>query len=237
MVGRLHPGRPVKGVWWVLLGAVASGCVTVYQPLIGLHRPIAVDVKRENFVDAKVLVRCHSDDSVDPADLCRNLRSMLSKQGATVTTEIPRPQARIAASTTAPPDFIIDVTSKLLAEQGAGLWWLVNLASFTLVPATSETLFSQDITVRDAQGFLLSQENLQERFIFSFGLGIWALNGILDLLVRPASEQVTGAVASEEFTRDFHGRLSQLLYNARVRARVMRSFEPEPSAKASGARP
>jgi len=237
MVSRLQTGRAVKGVWWVLLGVAASGCVTVYQPLVGLHRPTAVDVRRENFVDATVLVRCHPDDSVDPGELCRNLRSMLSKQGATVTTEIPRAQGRIESRFSAPPDFTIDVTSKLLAEQPAGLWWLVNIASLTLVPATSEALFSQDVTVRDAQGFLLSQENLQERFIFSFGLGIWALNGVLDLLVRPASEQVTGTVASEEFTKDFHGRVSQLLYNAQVRARVMRSFEPLPSAKPSGSRP
>jgi hypothetical protein len=34
----------------------------------------------------------------------------------------------------------------------------------------------------------------------------------------------------EEFSKDLHGHLAQVLYNATVRARVMRSFEPEPKA-------
>ena len=110
--------------------------------------------------------------------------------------------------------------------------------SFTLVPAIGEMTYGQEISIRDAQGFMLAQQSFQERFIESFGLGVWALNGLIDLIIRPKSEQVTGDGYKAEFTRDLHGHLAQLLYNAKVRARVMNSFAPEAiTEKPKGTRP
>ncbi|MBL8918678.1 MAG: hypothetical protein JNJ54_07470 [Myxococcaceae bacterium] len=208
-----------------------TGCVTVYQPLVGLQRPIAVDPQApNNFSATRVLVRCHPAEGVEPDVLCRNLRSSLSKQGAQVTTEVVRPSGKVSSSaqSEAAPQFVIDVTSKLVHQKDEPLLQLLNIVSLTLVPAISETTYGQEFRIRDAQGFVLAQQSFQERFVQSFGLGVWVLNGLIDLLIRPKSEQVTGDGYKEEFTRDLHGHLAQLLHNAKVRARVMNSFVTEP---------
>jgi hypothetical protein len=242
MALRLHRAATVRVVW-ALVAMATTGCVTVYQPLVGLQRPIAVDPQTpSNFTDTRVHLRCHPGEAVEPDVLCRNLRSSLSKQGATVTTEVVRPAGKLAVadSNDSPPQFIIDVTSKLLAREDNPLLTIANIMSFTLVPAVFETTYGQEFRIRDAQGFVLAQQAFQERFVQSFGLGVWALNGILDLVARPKSEQVTGDGAKEEFTKDLHGHLAQLLYNARVKTRVMNSFSPDTSVvqeKPKGAAP
>lgn len=232
MASRLQPEPAVRS-GLVLLALAMTGCVTVYQPLVGLQRPIAVDPQApDNFSATRVLVRCHPAEGVEADVLCRNLRSSLSKQGAQVTTEVVRPSGKISASaqSEAAPQFVIDVTSKLVHQKDEPLLQLLNIVSLTLVPAISETTYGQEFRIRDAQGFVLAQQSFQERFVQSFGLGVWVLNGLIDLLIRPKSEQVTGDGYKEEFTRDLHGHLAQLLHNAKVRARVMNSFvaEPEP---------
>lgn len=239
MASQLQPHAAVR-IGWVLAGLAMTGCVTVYQPLVGLQRPIAVDPQSpENFSATRVLVRCHPADGVEADVLCRNLRSSLSKQGAQVTTEVVRPSGKVVASaqSEAPPQFVIDVTSKLIQHRDEPLLQVLNILSLTLVPAISETTYGQEFRVRDAQGFVLAQQSYQERFVQSFGLGVWALNGLIDLLIRPKSEQVTGDGYKEEFTRDLHGHLAQLLHNAKVRARVMNAFvtEPEPVKQKEGA--
>jgi hypothetical protein len=232
MASQLQPAPAVR-TGWVLVGLAMTGCVTVYQPLVGLQRPIAVDPQSpENFTATRVLVRCHPADGVEADVLCRNLRSSLSKQGAQVTTEVVRPSGKIAASAQSdtPPQFVIDVTSKLVHHKDEPLLQVLNILSLTLVPAITETTYGQEFRIRDAQGFVLAQQSYQERFVQSFGLGVWALNGLIDLLIRPKSEQVTGDGYKEEFTRDLHGHLAQLLHNAKVRARVMNSFAAEAAA-------
>lgn len=221
------------------LVVASSGCVTLYQPLVGLQRPVAVDSQNPvNFTDARVLVRCHPADGVEADVLCRNVRSSLSKQGAKVTTEIVRPSGRAPATDDdVPAQYVIDITSKLIDQDDSLLLGILNILSFTLVPSWSATTYGQEVRIRDAQGFVLAQQSYQERFVQSFGLGVWALNGLIDLLIRPKSEQVTGDGYKEEFTRDLHGHLAQLLHNAKVRARVMNAFvtEPEPVKQKEGA--
>ncbi|MCA2978361.1 MAG: hypothetical protein INH41_21390 [Myxococcaceae bacterium] len=222
---------------WLVVALLGTGCVTVYQPLVGLQRPIAIDPAWSNTFDGtRLLVRCHQGDGVEADQLCRNLRSAFSKQGAVVTTEVVRAQARAAPATKpeAGPAFVMDVTSRRVAQRDAFWSTLLCIVSFTLIPQVEEYAFAQDVTVRDGQGFLLAQQTFQERFIESFGVGVWALNAVLDLVVRPKAEKVTGDGYKEEFTTDLHGHLGQLLYNATVRARVMRSFEPEPGRPRAG---
>lgn len=224
----LHRGGPVR-LLWVLCALSMTGCVTVYQPLMGLHQPIAVDPQQPGTFDGtRVLLRCHPGDGVEPDVLCRNLRSSLTKQGATVTTEVVKPSraAPPASDAASLPEFIVEVTSRIVHEDSGVLSAIACGLSFTLFPATSETTYAQDVSIRDRQGFLLAQRSLQERFIFSFGFGVWAVNGLVDLIIRPKEEQVTGDRYREEFTRDLHGQIAQQLYNARVKTRVLRSFEP-----------
>jgi hypothetical protein len=231
--------RPVVRAGWLVVALISMGCVTVYQPLVSLQRPIAVDPAWSNtFTGTKLLVRCHQSDGVEADALCRNLRTAFSKQGATVSTEVVRQQGRSAMTPNAdPPQFVMDVTSRRVSQSGSGLSTLLCIATFTIVPQVEEYAFAQDVTVRDAQGFILAQQTFQERFVESFGIGVWAINGLLDLVVRPKDEQVTGDRYKEEFSKDLHGHLAQVLYNATVRARVMRSFEPEPALKPGGVLP
>lgn len=208
-----------------------SSCVTFYQPQLALQRPVAVDAQTPtNFTDTRVLVRCHPAEGVEPDVLCRNVRSSLSKQGAKVTTEVVRPNGRAPESKEASeaPQYVIDITSKLVDHNEPFLLNVLFAFSFTLVPAWEEWTFSQDVRVRDASGFVLAQQSFQERFVETVGLGIWGINAIVDLLIRPKSEQVTGDGYKREFTTDFHDHLAQLLHNAKVRARVMNNFEAEP---------
>jgi hypothetical protein len=229
----------------ILIGVVAllflSGCVTVYQPLVGLQRPYAVNpLASNNFEGTRLLVRCHDADGVEADELCPKLRSMFSKQGAAVSTELVRPNRSIASAPRGEaPQFIIDVKSKVISRSSSPISWILNVVSFTLVPGFMEATFGQDVVVRDGEGFILAQGGFQERFVTSFGFGVWALNGLMNWLVRPKDQQVDADGQRAEFTQDFQGHMSQLLYNARVRSRVMHNFEPDrtSAAKPAGAPP
>ncbi|MCU0695030.1 MAG: hypothetical protein MUC96_00725 [Myxococcaceae bacterium] len=235
--------RPDVRAGWLVVALISTGCVTVYQPLVGLQRPIAIDPSWSNtFAGTKLHLRCHQADGVEADVLCRNLRTAFSKQGAAVTTEVVRQPGRSAMAPNAdPPQYVMDITSRRVGQSASALSAVLCIITFTIVPQVEEYSFAQDVTVRDAQGFILAQQTFHERFVESFGVGVWAVNGLLDLLVRPKEEQVTGDRFKEEFSKDLHGHLGQVLYNASVRARVMRSFEPDapakPAEKPKGAAP
>lgn len=236
MASHLQIARVMRAFAVLACVCFGSGCVTVYQPLVGLQQPIAIDPQDPgNFVATSVLVRCHSSEGVEADVLCRNVRSSLSKQGATVATEVVKPQrASSTEKREVVPQYIIDVTSKVLHHEQSALMTLLCIASFTLVPAVADATYAQELTIRDSQGFLLAKDILQSRFIESFGLGVWAVNGLVDLIARPKNEQVTGDRYKEDFTRDFHGRLSQALHNAKVKTRVLESFSVAPAAAGKG---
>lgn len=210
--------------------ALGSGCVTVYQPLTGLQRPVAVDPTLENFADTRLLVRCLSDDNLDRGDaqtLCRNVGRLFEIQGATVDTQVPRADGgRREEDPAHPPDFVLDLRSRPVHQRHDA--WLVILSTLTLtiIPSYEESTYAQVLQIRDGSGSLLSSDELQARFIRYTGLGIWAVNWILDLLVRPKDAALTGDGARNDFSRDFHRQLTQQLFNARMRAQVMHGFEP-----------
>lgn len=216
---------------------LSSGCVTVYQPLVSLQRPVVVDPHIANFEGQRMLVRCIPGDYLQPDDaeqLCRNVRSLFTKQGAQVEVEVPR-AGRSARDdqAEAKPDLIIDLKARLVHEENSGLLWTLSVMTFTLVPAITESTFAQEVTIRDSSGFLLASDTLQGRFIRYTGVGLWAVNGALDLFVRSDEEDLTGDSPKKDFSRDFHGQLSQLAFNARMRSWVMRGFEEQPRAPES----
>ena len=108
------------------------------------------------------------------------------------------------------------------------LLWILSIGTLTLVPAITDYTFAQDVTLRDASGFLLGSDTLQGRFVRYFGFGVLMVNWILDLVVRPKSEKMTGNGFKEEFSKDFYGQLTQLAFQARMKSKVMHNFEPEP---------
>ncbi len=219
-----------------LLAATAAGCVTVYQPLMSLQRPVVVDPQLANFQGRRVLIRCVSDTHLAPPDaqsLCLKLRSLFAVQGAEAVMDVPIEGMPFGARPPAtPPDLTIEVRSRLLHEGNSKLLWILSVATFTLVPTIAELTFAQDVTIRDASGFVLASDSLQGRFIEYFGLGIWAVNSTLDFLVREEEEKLTGRQAKEEFTRDFYRQISQLAFDAHMRSLVLRGFQPQPAPPA-----
>jgi hypothetical protein len=212
-----------------LLAMVSSGCVTVYQPLVSLQRPVVVDPQAANFEGQHILVRCIPSDYLQPnnaLDLCRNVRSLFTKQGAQVDVDVPRPGVSAGDGQGGPKaDLIIDLSARLVHEESSALLGVASVLTFTLVPTIGEFSFAQDVTIRDSSGFLLASDTFQGRFVRYNGIGVWAVNKALDLLVRSDEEEITGDAAKKDFSRDFHGQLSQLAFNARMRSLVMRGFE------------
>ncbi|HZH77576.1 MAG TPA: hypothetical protein VEY88_16240 [Archangium sp.] len=216
----------------LLLGTLLSGCVTVtvYQPLSSLQRPAIVDPQLANFEGMRLLVRCVPGDYIKAPDadlLCRKVGALFRNQGAKVETDVPR-NGRSSRSLEkgAQPDLIVDLSSRLLHKESSSPLWALTALSFTLVPAYTEYSVAQDVTIRDASGFLLASDSLKARFIEYFGAGIWGVNWVLDIFVRPPEEKLMGDAPAQDFSRDFYAQLSQLAFNARVRSDVLRSFEP-----------
>jgi hypothetical protein len=213
-----------------IVAALVSGCVTVYQPLVSLQRPVAVDPQLANFQGQRVLVRCVSDADLAPADamgLCLKLRSLFAVQGAEVEMQIP---VEGPAAGPAPPehrpDLTVELRSRRLHEGNSKLLWILSVATLTLVPTISEFTFAQEVTIRDRDGFVLAADSLQGRFLSYFGLGVWGVNATLDLLVRSKDEKVTGGQANREFTGDFYRQITQLAFDAHMRSLVLRGFQP-----------
>jgi hypothetical protein len=134
-----------------------------------------------------------------------------------------------------PPDLIIDLSPRLLHQDDVPILWLLSYLTFTLVPAITEFTFAQDVAIRDGEGSLLVADSLQGRFIQYFGAGIWAVNTALDMAVRKEGEKINDDVTRKDFSRDLYGQLSQLAFNARMRAQVLRGFPG--TVKAPGADP
>jgi len=211
------------------LAAFASGCVTVYQPLTSLQQPVVVDPGLPNFEGMRLLVRCLPNEYLGASDsqrLCRRVGQLFRNQGAEVDIEVPRNgRSTRDEEVSMTPDLIVDLKSRQLHQQDSTLMAILSGLTFTLVPTWSEYTFAQDITVRDTTGFLLAQDSVQARFIEYYGVGIWGVNWVLDLLVRPDEDELAGDNAKKDFSRDYYGHLSQLVYNARVRSVVLKGFE------------
>jgi hypothetical protein len=234
----------------VLVSTLVSGCVTVYQPLLALQRPVAIDPHQENFKGTRVLVRCIPGDWADGSEsttLCENVSELLSNQGAVVDVEVPGetldqndqneqdsadPRAR-AVHPAGKPDLIMELTARRLHNDNSPLLWFLCVITGTLIPAITDATFAQDIAVRDSDGFLLVSESLQARFIRYFGLMTWAVNGLLDLIVRPKGEGLTGNNAKVDFSHDFHKHVSQLTFTAGMREKVLHNFQPTAAASAN----
>jgi hypothetical protein len=140
-----------------------------------------------------------------------------------VETQVPM-EGVFTAPPQRPPDLTIEVRSRLLHQGNNKLLLILSVATLTLVPTISEFTFAQEVTIRDRDGFVLAADTMQGRFLHYFGLGIWGVNAALDFLVRDKDEQITGGQAQREFSQDFYRQISQLAFDAHMRARVLRGF-------------
>lgn len=220
---------PPRALLAAAVVALLPGCVTVYEPLLGLQRPVVVSMDAGNFEGQRILVRCVPGAHVPPADmdrLCRGVRTVLSNQGAEVQVDVPPVgRGRIEREAgEAPPDLIIDLSGRLLHEDNVPILWALSYVTFTLVPTITEFTFAQDVQIRDGEGSLLASDSLQGRFIQYFGAGVYLVNWALDLAVRKEGEKLNEEVSRKDFSRDLYGQLSQLTFHAKTRAKVLRGF-------------
>ncbi len=213
-----------------------SGCVQIYQPMSGLHRPVVVDPQAANLVGLRVVVHCLPGELLSIQDanvLCRNVGLLLSNQGADAHTFA---TARaLGASDTLDgegeeaegAELIVELRSRLVHESNDPILWTLCYLTFTIIPAVTESTFAQDITIRDGEGFLLVTDTLQGRIVRRFGVTSWVGNKALDLIWRDEEDRLTGDAASRDLSSDLYRQLSQLVFNARMQREVLLSTTPE----------
>jgi hypothetical protein len=232
----MNPHAGLRLLLVCLLAVFAQGCVTVYQPLSALQRPVVVDPGYPNFEGTRMLVRCVPNDVLPPGDaedLCRRVSTLFRNQGATVESEVPREGrgSTRAEEENGKPELIVDLKSRRLHENDRIWLALISGLTLTLVPAISEHSFSQEVTVRDSSGSVLATDTFESRFVKYTGILVWGANWIADLAVRDDQDDMAGEQhAKNDYSRDLYGQLSQLAFNAKVRAKVLRDFAPAPTA-------
>ena len=117
---RSLPCSPPRALLAAAVVALLPGCVTVYEPLLGLQRPVVVNLNAPNFEGQRILVRCLPSDHLPAQDmeyLCRRVRNILQKQGAEVEITVPRGARSRAVEReegVAPPDLMIELSGRLL---------------------------------------------------------------------------------------------------------------------------
>ncbi len=193
--------------------ALLAGCMSVYQPMTGLHRPVAIDIDYANLAGTRLSIQCLPSEIVtdsEAEDLCRKLTRLYENQGATVETRttpgrVGDPDGELAdvrATGEAAPkmSLSVELSSRLIHKEVTNiLWWSIR----------TDYTFAQDVVIRDASGFLLLRETLTGRFRKSLGFR---------------------ALAAKQFSRDYYAQLSQLALNAKMRRQVLSETQPKPAA-------
>lgn len=214
----------------------APGCiVTTYQPIAGLNHPVVVDPTRPNLRDTHLDVVCLPGEGFPATDanaLCNRLRTLFENQGARVSTGLDRADAdRSDDDTPRPVHLTVEIASRDVRKAYHPLTWAFTAASFTLFPGVSERTFEQEVTIRDATGFLLVRDTLRGRLVHRFGAGIWLATAVSDLF-RPPGEKLGRGAAGRDLSDDVYRQLSQLAFDARVHAQVLRVASPRPGPAA-----
>lgn len=235
----------------LILAALASGCVSVYQPLSGLQSPVMVDPQLANFPDLKILVHCVPDDLLEgeAGVLCDRMKTLFENQGAevkTVTSRMRTPEEETflapppepdkkaepapgeapkeaAAPPPILPDLIVELRARELHEKVHYTMWLFSWMTLTLAPGVSENTFVQEVVIRDGRGTLLVTGALEGRIVRYFGFGYWATSKLLDLIARDDDEELTDDRLSELLCGDLYGQISQMVFNANMRRKVLGS--------------
>lgn len=247
-----------KACFALLIGASGQACVVrAYQPMSGFHRPLVVDVTRQNFLEAAVDVHCLRGPLLSGAEaqrLCQRVGTLLENQGADVRAYVsgsredaPSAAARAAPDPEEPAEEAViaeteaDPPARLTLELRARethtsthpISWILFVGSFTLAPGVIESSFAQDVVIRDGSGFLLLSDTLEGRLVTRYGVGPWVGNQLLNL-TRQKGEKLDKEVASRDLSNDLYGQLSQDVFNAWMHARVLE--QAPPSVPQRGAR-
>jgi hypothetical protein len=226
----------------LVLAMPTGGCVKVYQPVSGLNRPVVLDLGVANFQDLELTIHCPPGELIDPEearDLCRKVGVLFENQGARVTTSSSagrfgdealdhsledQPAAAPVQPTTG---LILELQAHQVHEKNHHLTWLMCAATFSIVPAVAEFTFAQEVTVRDNTGFLLVSDTLEGRIVRYGGAGYWLSNKALDLWSRDKTDRIIAdGRPHADVSADFYAQLSQLVFNAKMRWRVLDQANP-----------
>ncbi len=201
----------------VALTGLLAGCTTLYQPVSGLHRPVAIDLDVANFAGTVLELQCLPGPVLldwDAEELCRKLAQLYENQGAEVHTRITEgkvpdldgggeeAEAAAPAVVAAPAQggagklhLSLRISSRLLHDE----------KSWILPWMTKDYTFAQDVVVRDETGFLLVRDTLIGRLVKRMGF----FGG-----------------AEDDLSRDFYRHMSQVAFNAKMRRQVLGEARP-----------
>lgn len=219
-----------------LLALSLAGCVVhTYHPMQGMGSPVVVDAGAPNFQDLNLTVTCLEGDYLSRQEtnvLCQRVSKLFENQGAVVKTVGARgPFGGLEESTAddgrARTDLSMELRSRRVHQARYPLSWVTHIASFTVLPYLTEQTFSQEVTIRDADGFLLAQSSLQARIVRRAGAGPWVSHKLMDWLVREEEDRLTGDAFDRSFSEDMYGQLSQLVFNAKLRWQTLRPLVVE----------
>lgn len=207
----------------------------VYQPM-SAYRPVVVDIEAANFEDIALTVECDRGDMLGRGEarvLCARVTKLFENQGARVRTvdqtevadDLADPEAPVQAAEVPRSDLFLEVRARKLHAANHPWSWLTSFATFTLLPGLSEVTFAHDVTVRDGDGFVLATDSIQGRLLTRFGGGTWFATRLADMTIREREERQIGSVV-RELSSHTYGRLSQVLFNAKMQWEVQKLAAP-----------
>ncbi|MBX2799666.1 MAG: hypothetical protein KTR31_18455 [Myxococcales bacterium] len=193
----------------------------------GLHTPVVVDVQAPNLADVRVALRCIPGDLFDATEagvLCERVSVLFENQGAEVQVieEGGFFEEVVEGEEVEPADLTVRLEGRKVEQATYPLSWVLCAGSFTLLPGVREHTFATDVIVRDAKGFLLATETLEGRLVERFGFGPYFGNWLMDRLARDKDERLTGDGANRDISEDLYAQLSQITFNAKMQAEVLR---------------
>lgn len=214
--------------------AGTSGCVHVYQPVSGLHGPVVIDPGVANFPELQLDVVCNQGDLLNRQEtrrLCENVGTLFRNQGAQVTTQIGDEgpngfELQEAEDNPLPFGLVLELTSREVHTFNDPVMWTLCILSASVLPAVSESSFSLEVLIRDRTGFLLGMDTLEGRIVRRMGVGVWAVEKSLDLIVREEDERMGGDAAERDLSEDLYGQLSQMVFNAQMQSAVLQQLPP-----------
>lgn len=192
---------------------------------------MVVDPQLPNLTDTDLDLRCLRGKLLSNHEagvLCDKLSTLFENQGALVRTAR---GAEVPEGGAAPPELesrtelTVELRARETDESKHPLSWVLFVGTFTLVPGVLEQSFAQDVVIRDESGFLLMSDTLEGRLVQRYGFGPWFGTTILDL-TRKKLDRLGKNSASRDLSDDLYGQLSQQVFNAKMRAQVLRQASP-----------
>ena len=240
---------------FLFLGALLfclSGCAGFstyyYQPLAGLQRPIAIDIKKRNFSQLKINLNCVFSKEFSKSDssfVCEKLQNSLVAQGAEVKiisdeNDADKEEEKNEKSDNAsksdsdkknknnlaekladiPQEYRIDVDSKEIFRDRNTWMWALAIPSFTFFPVKEEYVSRATLRIVNPKGFLLATDYLDARFIRYISIPYAGMNLLLNWLFRSPDEKVSAETLHLRLSEDFYGQLSQIILNAQKREQL-----------------